>query len=341
MTTFLYPLESIKIKSDPRVMVRIITSDNSLEKKSEWEKVKINGQIMYSRRASLYIEDLREELMKTDLREFSDQFSKNIIKGTNGKFIIPKFMGILNITPDSFYSGSRFTEPEKMKNLISTKPDILDVGAESTRPGAVNIGVIEEKKRLSSFFGNIDHGNIEVSLDTRNPSTANHFSDEIDYINDIGGFTLSDMMEIAKRERKKCIVMHMKGTPETMSSLIAYDDPVAEIIMFFYERIKAMTDFGISPESIIIDPGIGFAKAAETSIEIISKAISFNIGVPVLFGTSRKSFIKKITGSEVKERLPETIATSLYLATKGIEILRVHDVNENRNALLTMQQLTR
>ncbi|EQD77865.1 dihydropteroate synthase, partial [mine drainage metagenome] len=198
----------------------------------------------------------------------------------------------------------------------------------------------EEEKRLSHSLVNIDHSNIEVSLDTRNPTTADHFSDEIDYINDIGGFVLNDMMEIAKRERKKCIVMHMKGTPETMGSLIAYDDPVAEIIMFFYERIKTMTDFGISPESIVIDPGIGFAKSAETSIEIISKAISFNIGVPILFGTSRKSFIKKITGTEVKERLPETIATSLYLATKGIEILRVHDVNENRNALLTMQQLT-
>ncbi len=276
---------------------------------------------------------------------FNEGFTKQIISGlTRDKAAKtkPKLMGVINATPDSFYPGSRSLGDLKFVNeMIAQKPDIIDVGGESTRPGASAVAVQLEIERVSQIVRHIaSTTKIPVSIDTRNPETARVMIDlGASYINDITGFTNDIMRKVASESGAKCIVMHMRGTPENMNSFVRYDDIVPEMIGFFYCRLLELQASGVKPVNIILDPGIGFAKDFHSNLTILKSIDSFKIGFPLLVGTSRKSWIGHLTGQPVEDRLPGTIASAIFLYLHGVDILRVHDVRENRSALEVFDSL--
>ncbi|MDS0257192.1 dihydropteroate synthase [Thermoplasmatales archaeon AK] len=253
----------------------------------------------------------------------------------------PKLMGIVNATPDSFYSGSRLSVNHMLlDSMLDAKPDIIDVGGESTRPGSLPVSPEIEQKRVKPVIDYISQvSNIPISLDSRNWKTVEAFIDQISYINDISGFTNERMITVASRSGASCIVMHMVGTPQTMMHNTKYDFLEYEIIQFLLERASVLERNGVSREKIILDPGIGFSKDSGENLRIIHNLNSFKVGFPLLVGTSRKSFIGRLTGKDPEQRLPGTIASALECARNGADILRVHDPLEIRDALLVQHAI--
>ena len=181
---------------------------------------------------------------------------------------------------------------------------------------------------------------IPVSIDTRHHETVSsllHYG--ISMVNDITGLRSAEMRKVVLDNDLDAVIMHMKGEPFNMQTMTFYEDIIAELNKFFFEQIRKSWEDGINLERIIIDPGIGFAKGLKGNMDILRNIDSFKIGQRLLVGTSRKTFIGKITGSSVEERLPGTIATSIYLSGKGVDILRLHDVRENRDAIKMMRLL--
>ncbi len=272
---------------------------------------------------------------------FEDEISRNVktkIKNKNKK---TEIMGILNATPDSFFDGSRINSKKMIDHMIDIKPDIIDIGGESTRPGSVEVDPETEFSRIRDILEYIKSvSDIPVSLDSRHYETVEKAMNYgIDYINDISGFDDARMVNLAKSTGVKCVVMHMKGTPQTMGKFTEYDNIFAEINMFFYNRINSMVKNGIAPENIILDPGIGFSKNFHGNTDIIRSPWSFFIGFDTLFGTSRKSVIGRVTGSDIEDRIGGTVATSIYLNKNGVDIIRVHDVVPNRDAIKMYQYI--
>ncbi|EQD57664.1 dihydropteroate synthase, partial [mine drainage metagenome] len=155
----------------------------------------------------------------------------------------------------------------------------------------------------------------------------------IQIANDISGLEKSSMRAIVRENNLEAVVMHSRGTPATMQSLAHYDDLLAEVVEYFFDRLSLCVQDGIEPGKITLDPGLGFAKTWKDNLSILQNIRCLDLGFPILVGASRKSFIGHITGKKVEDRLPGTIATSLYLAHNGVDILRVHDARENRDAL--------
>lgn len=248
-----------------------------------------------------------------------------------------RIMGVINATPDSFYPGSRIEKGNmsQVDRMLDQKPDIIDIGGESTRPGSLSIGHEKEISRIYPLLEYVSGcSNIPISIDSRNPETVLKCLDfRIDYINDISGFSNPSMVNVAAETGLKSIVMHMRGTPENMQKMTEYDDLVMEINSFLLDRIDRMLAAGVNPENIITDPGIGFSKTYQGNLEILRNIESFRGPFPLLVGTSRKTFLGHITGKDVNNRLAATIATSAYLAGKKVDIIRVHDVGENRDAV--------
>ncbi len=260
--------------------------------------------------------------------------SKKIVFGK------PKIMGIANATPDSFFPDSRISSTRDLDRLIDLKPDVIDVGGASTRPGSKEISVESEISRLRPYIEYLyTTSNIPLSLDTRHPETAKKFAQYISFLNDISGFTNNDMVQVALDNRIKCIVMHMRGTPENMQDQTVYSDIVPEVISFLHKQARNLLEAGISTDDIIVDPGIGFGKDINGNLSILHDIKSFEFGPDLLVGTSRKGFLGKITGEDVTGRLPGTIATSIYLAQNHVDYLRVHDVKENRDAIEVMEKM--
>ncbi len=249
----------------------------------------------------------------------------------------PKIMGIVNVTPDSFYPGSRVLgKPyELIDRLMEQGPDIVDVGGESTRPGSGGLEPVEEISRIKPVLEYLSSSyDVPISLDTRNPETA-EFSLKygIQYLNDVSGFENPEMIEIAAENSLGSIVMHMRGKPQNMQENTQYSDLILELNMFFQKRALQMVEGGIHPSRIIVDPGIGFGKGLDGNKEIIRELESLNTGYRILAGASRKTFIGRITGEPVERRLAGTLATSIYLMNVKCDIVRVHDVKENRDAV--------
>jgi dihydropteroate synthase len=277
---------------------------------------------------------LREFYIRNHIFEgYEDKISDNVEKKLKNKK--SKIMGILNATPDSFYSGSRINNTEIMDKMIDSKPDIIDIGGESTRPGSSPVDPEKEFERIKGAIEYIKSASsIPVSVDSRHLYTISKAMDYgIDYINDISGFSDPGMIRIAANSNVKCIVMHMRGNPQNMGEYIHYDNIYFEINSYFYDRANKMIKSGIQPDNIILDPGIGFSKDFNGNMDILKFPWSFFIGFDTLFGTSRKGFIGKITGSSIENRLGGTIATSIYLNRNGVDILRVHDVRGNRDGI--------
>ena len=253
-----------------------------------------------------------------------------------------KLMGIVNVTPDSFSDGGQFDSVsaavEHALKLADDGADILDVGGESTRPGAAPVLMDEELRRVVPVVREIARQTrVPISIDTYKAEVARQCLDAgAVIVNDISGLTFdSDMPRVCRDSSCGVIVMHIQGTPQTMQFEPRYDDVVADVCGHFARRLDELEAAGIARERIVLDPGIGFGKTAEHNLQLLSRIAELHaLGRPVLVGHSRKRFLKKLLGREVEERNAGTLGVSIALAAQGTDILRVHDVQATRDALL-------
>lgn len=244
-------------------------------------------------------------------------------------------MGVLNITPDSFSDGGDYNNLEEALQrawaLVEAGADILDIGGQSTRPGAKQISLEEELERVIPIIKRIRKNlNIPISVDTTRAEIAQQaVRAGADIVNDISGGTFDgDMLTTVAELEVPIILMHIRGTPETMQHKIDYEDLVGEIIAVLRERLAAAEKAGIARSRLLIDPGIGFGKTAAQNIELLRQLHQFQrLGVPILVGTSRKSFIGKIINQDdPKQRVWGTASTCCAAISQGADILRVHDL---------------
>ena len=252
----------------------------------------------------------------------------------------PIIMGILNITPDSFYESSRCMKPHDLKKKINQiiDSDIIDIGAESSRPNSKPITINDELNRLEVVFDNMElFENKFLSIDTYKPLVAkkalmNGFS----MINDIYGGVNDEMIKLASESNVKIILMHIKGQPETMQDDTCYEDIIDEIMLYFDLRIKKALEFGVKASNIIIDPGIGFGKSLSDNYKIINNISKFKtMGFDIMIGLSRKSFLS-FKGDKPLDRLPSTITANTIALLNGANIIRVHDVKEHIRLIDTL-----
>lgn len=257
-----------------------------------------------------------------------------------------KIMGVLNITPDSFFDGGEYIhEDEAVKRfeaIAEQGADIIDVGAESSRPGAKPLSREEELKRLEPVIGLFDDIEVQVSIDTYKSDIAEKaLKAGATMVNDISACRMDEKMaDIVKEYNSEIVLMHMQGTPETMQENPEYDDVIGEIYSFFEERIEYCLSKNIGEDKIILDPGIGFGKRHKDNLRIMNSLEEFkSLGFPVLVGTSRKSMIGNIINKPPPERLYGTLATVVHSFLNGADIFRVHDVNETLDALKVISEI--
>ncbi len=271
-------------------------------------------------------------------------FQKNdyVIKTRTMNLKVPpkKIMGILNVTPDSFYDGGKYFDIEhavtRAQEIEKEGADILDIGAESTRPYSEPLSLEEELNRILPVLEAVkDKVRIPISIDTYKWQVAEKaLQNGAEIINDIYGLSDEKMVKVIKDYGAGAVIMHMKGTPKTMQDNPEYIDPISEIYDFLNQRSNNAVLNGIDPEKIIVDPGIGFGKKVVHNLTIINRLQDFrSLGYPILIGTSRKGFIGKITGEKVENRILGSIATILIALQNGASIIRVHDVKETKEIL--------
>jgi dihydropteroate synthase len=256
----------------------------------------------------------------------------------------PMIMGILNLTPDSFYDGGKYTHDTEAAIACGLQMEedgaaIIDVGAESTHPGARSISAEEEIARLSPVVPELARKlTIPISLDTQKPEVARWGLEQgVRIINDVGGFRLPGMVAVVGEFKAAVIVMHMRGEPESMQIDPHYENVLAEIGRFLQQKIEALHEAGI--EDIAIDPGIGFGKTIEHNLLILNHLPYFCALGPVVIGTSRKSFIGKINNATENDRLAGSLASNVWAYLNGAQVLRVHDVKEMRQAIDIIQAI--
>jgi dihydropteroate synthase len=257
-----------------------------------------------------------------------------------------KLMGIVNVTPDSFSDGGLFLDPERAiahgRELASEGAEILDVGGESTRPGAEAVGAEEELRRVAPVVEGLADGEAAISIDTSKLAVAEAALDAgAEIVNDVTALRAEPELAALCAERDTDVVlMHMLGDPRTMQENPVYDDVVDDVRAFLAERIEFATAEGIDEERIWVDPGIGFGKTVEHNLELLRRLGELaELGQTIVVGTSRKSFIGKLTGAPVQERLGGTIASSVIAFANGADVLRVHDVGPVREALIAAEAI--
>lgn len=260
-------------------------------------------------------------------------------------------MGAINVTPDSFSDGGRFFDSEKAVEqglrLAEGGADILDIGGESTRPGAEPLEEEEEARRIIPVVRSLSQQiDIPISVDTRkSPIAERALEAGAAMINDISSLRFDESMATVIAQKKVPVVlMHMRGNPETMQLNTHYDDLMGEILSFFKERVAHAESCGISAENIILDPGIGFGKSLEEShnLIILKNLQRFKVlGKPLLVGTSRKAFIGKILGLPPKDREEGTMATVAVAIINGANIVRVHEVERMRRVVQVVDAIVR
>ncbi len=257
-------------------------------------------------------------------------------------------MGILNVTPDSFSDGNRFftleDALEQARKLVADGADIIDIGGESTRPGAEKVNVTEELDRVLPVIQALrrEFPELPVSIDTYKAEVAAAaINAGADLINDISGFHFDpEMARVAAETGAYCCLMHIQGTPEAMQNNPVYDDLFAEISAYFEESIGIALNAGVERDKIILDPGIGFGKTLDHNLLLLKYLSEFTgFGLPLLLGTSRKSFISKLTGADVDARLPASLATVAQGLSNGANIVRVHDVAATRQVVTVIDAI--
>ena len=255
-------------------------------------------------------------------------------------------MGVVNITPDSFSDGGKFLDPKaalaQARRLLEEGADILDVGGESSRPGAAPVAEAEELKRVLSVLVNL-RVNVPVSVDTRRPAVMRAaLAAGASMINDIDALAAPGALEAVADSDCAVCLMHKKGDPATMQQAPGYDDVVGEVKAFLSSRIAVCEKAGIARDRVVIDPGVGFGKTVEHNLALLKRLPELAaLGVPVVAGWSRKSTLGAIAGRPVTERLAASLAAALLAVQHGAKILRVHDVRETRDALAVMRALER
>ena len=296
--------------------------------------------------------DLKDiKKLPKSLRKKIDKDLKIIIKKKNNfsKFNfkkIPNIMGVLNLTPDSFSDGGKFNKKKKgLKhafNLFEFGADIVDVGGESTRPGSKPISEKEEWARIEKIIREVGK-KIPLSLDTRKANIMNKgIQIGIKLINDVSGLSYDfKTIDVLKKNKTPFVIQHFQGTPEKMQNNPRYKNELLDIYDFFDKKIKFLRSKGIKHNNIMIDPGIGFGKNLKHNMNLIrSVSIFHTLGFPILLGLSRKKFIKDLSGkNDTRERVGGTVASSLYSIMQGVQILRIHDVNEVIQSIKVFKKL--
>jgi len=260
----------------------------------------------------------------------------------------PYFMGILNVTPDSFSDGGKFVEVERavkrVEELVSEGADIIDIGGESTRPFSDRVPEEEELKRVIPVIKAVRERfpDVVISIDTYKSRVAEEaIKAGADIVNDISALRFdSRMVDVVKDYQTPVVIMHMKGEPKTMQLNPEYEDVVKEVYEFLKERLDFLVEKGIEFNKIIVDPGIGFGKKFEHNLALLKNIDKFkSLDRPVLLGHSRKSFIGEIIGKKPEERDGGTVGVSIFAVLKGVDILRVHNVGINKDAITTFKAL--
>jgi dihydropteroate synthase len=259
----------------------------------------------------------------------------------------PLVMGIINTTPDSFSDGGEFLESssaiERGLRLAQEGADVLDIGGESTRPGATPVPVEEELRRVVPVVESLARQtSLPISVDTMKAEVARQCLEAgAAIVNDVAGFRDPAMIAVAAKYRAGAIVMHMQGTPETMNQNPQYSDVVREVGAFFEERLQTLAKMGIPPEAVCLDPGIGFGKTHEHNMQLLANLGAFaRLGRPICLGVSRKGFIGTICGRPRNERMPGSLAIACFAAARGeAHLLRVHDVAPTRDAALLLEAI--
>lgn len=255
----------------------------------------------------------------------------------------PLVMGVLNITPDSFSDGGAYIEPvvavAQAQRMIEEGAQIIDIGGESTRPGAATVAVEIQRQRVLpviSALRSVTPASTQISIDTRSPEVAVAALEAgADIVNDVSAGADPSMLEIVAARRALIILMHMQGTPATMQHAPNYGDVTAEVIAYLQRRVEAALKAGVEPAQIVLDPGIGFGKNREHNLTLLRDLPRLvALGFPVLLGTSRKRFMGAICRETAPQELVgATCATTALGVEAGVRIFRVHDVKPNRQAL--------
>ncbi len=297
-------------------------------------KNKISSKIISIKRVKFQNTSIKKKI-KQDLKRITS-IRKNFLNSIN--FTNTSIMGILNLTPDSFSDGGKFNSKNKsfqhISKMIKSGANIIDIGGESTRPGSLKVTTEQEWKRVKHVIKNFrkKFGKKLFSIDTRKSKIMlKALEHKVNLINDVSGFNY-DLQALDKIKRFKIpkVLHHMQGTPNTMQNNPKYKNVLLDIYDYFEEGIKKIGD-----KKILLDPGIGFGKNLKHNLTLISKISLFHsLGLPILIGTSRKRFINQISQTnDSKERLGGTVASVLFLLSQGVQVFRVHDVNEIKQSI--------
>ena len=259
-------------------------------------------------------------------------------------FSTPQVMGILNVTPDSFSDGGKFSGFEsaivQVDRMITDGATIIDIGGESTRPGAADVSDENELARVIPVLKAIKQRfNILVSIDTSKASVMHAaIAAGADMINDVRALQNDGCLAVIAKSNVAVCLMHMQGLPRTMQNNPSYDDVIHDILAFFEQRIDACVSAGIARERIILDPGFGFGKTQAQNFHLLAHLSAFGkLGLPILAGLSRKSMIGNLLNREVEQRLAGSLTTAMLAVQQGANIIRVHDVQETVDALKVLQ----
>jgi len=299
------------------------------------KKISINGIKKLSR-------SLRKQII-LDLR-FITSKNKNFLNLNFQR--LPNIMGVLNLTPDSFSDGGKFNKVNKgikhVDEMIKAGANLIDVGGESTRPGSKAVKKKKEWNRISGLLKSTCK-KITVSLDTRKSEVMEKgIKYGVKIINDVSGLSYDKKtLDTLKRYQIPFVIQHMQGTPENMQNKPRYKNELLDIYDFFEEKIKTLRNFGITHNNIIIDPGIGFGKNLKHNMNLMRNiSIFHSLGFPILVGNSRKRFIKELVKkNDSDKRIGGTVASSIYLMMQGVQILRIHDVNELIQGIKVFKEL--
>ena len=292
------------------------------------------------------INTLNKSLKKKVKRDINIIRKKKYFKNISFKNI-PVIMGILNLTPDSFSDGGKFNKKNKSliqtKKLINSGCSIIDIGGESTRPGSKPINEITEWKRIQPTLKKIKSKKILLSLDTRKSQIMfRGINNNIKLINDISGLSFDEnTLPFLKKYKTPFVLNHIQGSPKTMQRNPKYRNVLLDIYDYFEKKILKLRKFGITHNNIILDPGIGFGKNLKHNITLISNISIFHtLGFPIMLGISKKRFIKDIAKkNDSRSRVGGTISTTIYSLLQGVQIVRVHDVNEIKQGIKIFKYL--
>ena len=259
----------------------------------------------------------------------------------------PSVMGVLNVTPDSFSDGGKFAAPhdalQQAGKMVDAGAEILDVGGESTRPGADPVSEQEELDRVIPIIESIcDEYDVAVSIDTSKPGVMREaVAAGATMINDVCALQADGALAAAVELQQPVCLMHMQGQPRTMQAAPDYDDVVDEVTQFLADRVTRCVEAGLDKDLLVVDPGFGFGKTPAHNVELLANLRQLQrIGCPVLIGVSRKSTLGAITGRDVDDLLPASIAAAVVAVMQGAQIVRAHDAAETVDALCVVRNLT-